>query len=182
MATFKSNSMDLEKLEKVIKYCEVASLPLNFSNKIDEGSYAHIYKSNVRNKVAAIKVLKKQFSKKKILQIAIKLRNLDNVNIVRFRGYSLRPTALCFELCEISVNGLIINNVTQLIEAFNENDHFVLNERLDIILQSSKGLQYLHGKGVVHKDFKPSNLLLSGSLSKIVIKVVIPCFINIVEI
>lgn len=175
MSSFKSSCREIVKLEEKIKHYEILNLPLNFSEKIDEGSYANIYKFIIsyknEKKKAAIKVLKKQFSKKKILEVANKLSKLNHENIVQFQGYSLRPSAVCFEICEVSVEGELVNNVSQLIQIFNEGNHFVFKERLDLVLQATKGLQYLHVNGITHRDFKPSNLLVSGTLSKITIKV-----------
>ena len=62
-----------------------------------------MYKLQVRNKAAAVKVLRKQFSKWKILEVFIKLQKLNHPNVVRFRGYSVRPSAIFFEFCEVSI-------------------------------------------------------------------------------
>ena len=47
----------------------------------------------------------------------------------------------------------------------------MLKERIDILLQSARGLQYIHDNNVIRKDFKPANLLVSGSRSTIIVKV-----------
>ena len=172
MASFKGNSNTIKCLEEKIKHCELSNVPLNISNKIGEGGYAHVYKLTIRNKDAAVKILKTQLSKKKVLEVAIELRKLKHSNVVRFRGYTLRPSGFVFELCELKVDEeTVIHNVSQLVQLFNDNDHFNLMERLDIILQGAKGLQYLHHQNVVHKDFKPENCLVSGTLDNLVIKV-----------
>ena len=134
MASYKGNSNTIKCLEDKIKHCEVANIPLNVSNKIGEGSYAHVYKLRVRNKDAAVKILKTQLSKKKVLEVAIELRKLKHNNVVRFRGYSLRPSGFVFELCELEVDEeTVIYNVSQLVHFFNDNGHFNLLERFDML-------------------------------------------------
>jgi len=126
----------------------------------------------VRKKEAAIKIFKQPLQKKQVLEIAMKLRQLIHDNVVRFRGYSLRPSGLAFELCELTVtNDLTVNNVAELMDVFGENEYFNLKERLEILLQSAKGLQYLHNNSIIHKDFKPNNCLVTGTLDKMVVKV-----------
>ena len=74
MASFQLNTSEVARLENKIKHCEVMNVPINLTEKIDEGSYAIVYKLQVRNKAAAVKVLKKQFSKRKILEVSLKLQ------------------------------------------------------------------------------------------------------------
>ncbi|XP_065654902.1 probable serine/threonine-protein kinase DDB_G0272254 [Hydra vulgaris] len=103
-------------------------------------------------------------------KVADKLRKLVCPHLVVFRGYSLRPSALIFDFCGVNVGDECVNNVSQMIKIFNENDHYVLNERLDIIKQATLGLKTLHHFGIVHRDFKPSNLLVTGTLNKLCVK------------
>ncbi|XP_065642386.1 serine/threonine-protein kinase Chk2-like [Hydra vulgaris] len=60
--------------------------------------------------------------------------------------------------------------VSVMIKIFNENDHYVLNERLDIIKQATLGLKTLHHFGIVLRDFKPSNLFVTGTFNKLCVK------------
>ena len=43
-------------------------------------------------------------------------------------------------------------------------------ERLDISIQSAKGLKALHDLSIVHKDSEPENLLVSSTTDKICVK------------
>ena len=43
-------------------------------------------------------------------------------------------------------------------------------ERLDISIQSTKGLKALRDLSIVHKDFEPENLLVSSITDKICVK------------
>jgi len=50
----------------------------------------------------------------------MKLRQLRHDNVVRFRGYSLRPSGLAFELCELNVidDLTVLFNVAELMDIF----------------------------------------------------------------
>ncbi|XP_066926505.1 uncharacterized protein [Clytia hemisphaerica] len=170
MAHFKIKTKTAE-LEKQIGFCEIKDLPINFSNKIGKGSYANVYKHKVRRKDAAIKIFKMNMTKQNVLNTAFNLRKLKHINVCRFRGFSIRPSGLAFELCELDVEGEIVHDVAELMEVFCENDYYNLKERLAIVQQAGKGLVYLHGENIIHKDFKPNNCLVTGSLENIVVKI-----------
>ena len=99
----------------------------------------------------------------KLFKLASQLRKIKDSNVVRFRGYSLRPSAIPFEYCSLSFNGEVVHNLYQLISNLNAADHFIFQERLRFILQALSQLNYLHNQNIIHKDFKPANLLVTGS-------------------
>ena len=162
---------DLTSLEKEVGHCIVGNFPLNFSEKIDEGTSGTIYKYTLRDKPTAVKLFKKQMSRRRMLQVAARLRKLKHPNIIRFRGVSCQLSALLFEFCSVDVQDCSVHNISQLISIFNENSYHIFKERLGYIIQATHGLKFLHENGIIHKDYKPTNLLVNGTLENIIIKV-----------
>ncbi|XP_065680624.1 calcium/calmodulin-dependent protein kinase type IV-like isoform X1 [Hydra vulgaris] len=154
--TFSLKSLSI--LENKVKDFSI-DIPLIFCTKIGEGTSASIFKYELKGDPVVVKIFKLFLSKKRTLQVADKLRKLVCPHLVVFRRYSLRPSAFIFDFCK--------NNVSQMIKIFNENNHYVLNERLDIIKQATLSLKTLHHFGIVHRDFKPSNLLVTGTFGQI---------------
>lgn len=138
----------------------VSDLAINMTNKIDEGAASTVYKITLRDKAAAVKMYKKQFSRRKTTLVVSKMRRLRHPNIVRLRGFSYRPSSLIFEYCHVKIEDEIFNNLSQLIEFKNENENFSFLERLEYFIQASQGVSNLHENGIVHKDIKPSNMLV----------------------
>nr|XP_047138643.1 receptor-interacting serine/threonine-protein kinase 3-like [Hydra vulgaris] len=112
-----------------------------------------------------------QFTKKQVWTVAEQLRKLKHKNIVEFYGYSLRPTALCFEICSLKIHDTILYSLRDLLSLFNDNEYLNLNERVNYVIQACEGITYLHENNIIHRDIKPSNMLVSGLIGEITIKV-----------
>lgn len=59
---------------------------------------------------------------------------------------------LIMEFCVGSLQGMLESTPQKKLPLFQAHDYF---------LQLVDGLEYLHGHGIVHKDIKPGNLLLT---------------------
>ena len=139
-------------------------------NFIGGGSYAEVYKVNWSGSVLAMKKYKHNLSEKKVLLLCEKIRHLSHKNIVQLRGFSVIPTVLAIEFCSVEVDGNVMTNLRQLLDCFNENQYYEWSERLIYCLEASEGLKYLHDNGIIYQDLKPSNMLVTGNLQKIIIK------------
>ena len=149
---------------------EIGWLPVNFSHKIGEGVAATVYKYKTNGKFLEVKCFRNPITKKKIQRIAKKLLQIAQENVVQFVGYSLRQSILVFEYCELNIDGEFAHTVSKVLEIWNDDEKYNFLERLDISIQSTKGLKALHDLSLVHKDFKPENLLVSGTTDKICVK------------
>ena len=135
---------------------------INIGQKIGEGGSANVYKAWYMMRPMAIKQFKNKINKRKTIKVSKNLLGLKQENIVEFLGYSFKPSAFAFEYCEIIIDGEVINNVSELLELWNDNDNFDFEQRLDILIQALKELQFLHNKKIIHKDFTPGNLLVKS--------------------
>ena len=170
MANFRANS-NFTKLEKKNeKY--LVNIPMHMSdeNLVGEGSFSKVYNFKLRGEACACKVYKNQYSQFKLYQLAEKLRKLEDVNVVSFRGLSVRPAALLFEFCYVEIDGLFCHSLNEVLAILNDNKYFDLNERTSYCLQAVNGLYYLHSKGIMHHDLKPANMLVNGPLQSMNIK------------
>ena len=141
-----------------------------FGLKIGEGASAIVYKYERQNNVLALKLFRNPLNRRKTIRIAEKLISINHQNVVQCFGYSFRPSCLAFEYCELLIDGEVIHNVSQLLSIWNDDELFIFSSRANIVMQASLGLKALHDMQIIHKDFKPSNLLVSGMADNIKVK------------
>lgn len=109
MAKFSRKNNLLSDMEKKVKHLEVFDIPvsLNTSNNIiGEGSSAVVFKYKLRGKYGACKKFRSYLPRKSILKAANGLIQLNHENVVRFRGFSTRPSALVMEYCDVELGEL----------------------------------------------------------------------------
>ena len=108
-----------------MEQCEIGWLPVNLSHKIGEGVSASVYKYKTNGKFLAVKCFCNPITKKKNIQrIAKKLLPIAQENIVQFVRYSLRPSILVFEYCELNIDGEFVHTVSQVLEIWNDDKKY----------------------------------------------------------
>lgn len=110
------------------------------------------------NEIYAAKLLFDERNKLKAVQNEIQIHSmLDHDNIIKLKQWfydsNAKATCLLMELCKFSLHEY------QLSRDAAENP-LNENECKSFIKQILNGLQYLHGKNVIHRDLRPANILM----------------------
>lgn len=133
--------------------------------------------AGVGGTAVVVKAVDRKSGRSVALKILHKVLNADAVQKQRF----VREAKMLMELGHPSiVKGYRIGHVKEgdgerlvfilewiegktLLEMLRGGTEFEEDAALFIILQAAKALQYLHGRGILHRDVKPDNILLSRS-------------------
>ncbi|KAK4752583.1 hypothetical protein SAY87_021381 [Trapa incisa] len=139
---------------------------LFIGNKFASGRYSRIYRGVYKQRDVAIKVvsqpeededlaavLEKQFTS----EVAL-LFGLDHPNIITFVAACKKPSVFCI-IMEYMSGGSLKKYLHQQ-EPYSVPLNLVLKLALDI----ARGMQYLHSRGILHRDLKSENLLLGEDM------------------
>ncbi|KAF7366108.1 Protein kinase domain-containing protein [Mycena venus] len=137
--------------------------PLSGLQKVGEqvagGAFADIWKGVVKSQSVAVKVMRLfrdvdiNFALQEFGREALIWRQLSHPNLLPFLGIYYLDTKLCL-VSPWMENG----NLTEYLRTAPSDD-----DRLCFILDVCMGLEYLHGKHVVHGDLKGMNILVTSS-------------------
>lgn len=133
------------------------SKPTNYfhiESQLGQGQYGKVFlvsqKSCSKRRFALKEIiLKSMYGLKEVLHEAVLLRECDHPNIIKFyqilrQGYNVYYQ---LEFCKGKILSAYINEQ----KTFNEN-------KIKIIFrQVLKSIQYIHSKGICHRDIKPDN-------------------------
>ncbi|XP_054162758.1 serine/threonine-protein kinase stk11-like [Oppia nitens] len=133
---------------------------------VGEGSYSKVKEcldSHTLERMAA-KIMKKRRLRKipngeQNVQREIKLlRRLDHKNVIRLHKVIYNEPKgklyMIMEYCVAVLQELLDSVADKKLPIFQSHDYFC---------QLVSGLEYLHSQGIIHKDIKPGNLLLTNA-------------------
>ncbi|XP_020537419.1 serine/threonine/tyrosine-protein kinase HT1 isoform X2 [Jatropha curcas] len=139
---------------------------LFIGNKFASGRHSRIYRGIYKQRDVAIKIvsqpeededlasmLEKQFTS----EVALLFR-LRHPNIITFVAACKKPPVFCI-ITEYLAGGSLRRYLHQ------QEPHSVpLNLVLKLALDIARGMQYLHSRGILHRDLKSENLLLGEDM------------------
>ena len=141
---------------------------LEYLKKLAQGTFGVVYYGLWRKQEVAIKTLKfsdvvDEMSEQELQKNMIELENeitvlseLRHRNIVLFMGYCISPPE--YSIVTEFVKG------GSLYAFFKQANRPALGwlEKVDLMMQVSSAMQFLHAQGVIHRDMKSHNILLDG--------------------
>ncbi|PHU16841.1 Serine/threonine-protein kinase HT1 [Capsicum chinense] len=139
---------------------------LFIGNKFASGAHSRIYRGIYKQRAVAVKMVRipthKEETRAKLEQqfkseVAL-LSRLYHPNIVQFIAACRKPPVYCI-ITEYMSQGTLRMYLNKK-EPYSLSTETILRLALDI----SRGMEYLHSQGVIHRDLKSSNLLLNDEM------------------
>ncbi|CAK9871010.1 unnamed protein product [Sphagnum jensenii] len=138
------------------------SIPYNYVQQTNEhlgnGTFGNVSKCKFLGVPAAAKVFNTHDSNT-VTQEATILANLQHPNVLQFIGLASNQNqyVLVTELMDMDLRSYL----DQKIMKDAETPPLKLLEAIDIMLQVAQGMDYLHERGVMHRDLKSKNVLIN---------------------
>ena len=137
---------------------EISGYDIDFSDLLGCGSFGYIYKASDRlgNRVAAKKIIVPMAEHQWASRFALELLNvkkLNHLNLLKLYSIGSDETHIYIFMEYCSLGNLA---------EFNRRIELTEREKLDIMIQITRGVEYLHNEDVIHRDIKPNNILVSS--------------------
>ncbi|ESW25000.1 hypothetical protein PHAVU_004G178600 [Phaseolus vulgaris] len=140
---------------------------LSMGEAFAQGAFGKLYRGTYNNEDVAIKILerpendsaKAQLMEQQFQQEVMMLATLNHPNIVRFIGACHKPMVWCI-VTEYAKGG----SVRQFLMK-RQNRSVPLKLAVKQALDVARGMAYVHGLGLIHRDLKSDNLLIFGDKS-----------------
>nr|GEW34036.1 serine/threonine-protein kinase HT1-like [Tanacetum cinerariifolium] len=132
-----------------------------------QGAFGKLYKGTYNGIDVAIKLLEKpendldraQLMEQQFQQEVMMLARLKHPNIVRFIGGCRKPMVWCI-VTEYAKGGSVRQFLTK-----RQNRSVPLKLAVKQALDVARGMEYVHALGLIHRDLKSDNLLISADKS-----------------
>uniref|UniRef100_A0A1I7Y4Q2 Tyrosine-protein kinase n=1 Tax=Steinernema glaseri TaxID=37863 RepID=A0A1I7Y4Q2_9BILA len=141
---------------------------IDLQKKLGEGAFGEVYSGELQLNNAKAQVAIKQMkcgvlTKQKIEELmkeARLMRPLHHPNVVRFYGVAadMEPLLIIMELVP---GGALDSYLTK------KNTAISVDERLNMSLDAALGIEYIHSKGIIHRDIAARNCLYGNHCLKI---------------
>lgn len=163
-----------------VRHLPLVTLPLQDAlagsyeilDKIAEGGIGSIYKVRHRllEEVRVIKVLRAQVAgrddlRRRLLQEAKTAIRLDHRNIARLYDLAVAEDGTAYIVMEF-IDGV---GLDALLRATGPPS---VDLSLAMVTQALEALHYLHGKGLIHRDVSPDNLMLTRDRDQVRVKLI----------
>ncbi|CAK9170684.1 unnamed protein product [Ilex paraguariensis] len=140
---------------------------LNMGAAFAQGAFGKLYKGTYNGEDVAIKLLERpehdperaHLMEQQFQQEVMMLATLKHPNIVRFIGACRKPLVWCI-ITEYAKGGSVRQFLTK-----RQNRSVPLKLAVKQALDVSRGMEYVHGLGLIHRDLKSDNLLIAADKS-----------------
>ncbi len=129
-------------------------------DKLGEGGMGVVYQARrpEGGHFVALKILPRHLvsddeAKGRFLREAILVSTVDHPNICRLLESGETPSGELYFVMEFCPG--------RTLERWLQREQPPIDRALDVAIQTTRGLSAAHGKGIVHRDVKPSNLMVS---------------------
>jgi serine/threonine protein kinase len=141
----------------------------DLKTKIRKGSFATVWECERKDtgEKFAVKIIKREGLKpsddEAVMNEVAVVRSLEHENIVQFIDFYEEPDYF-FLVMEYMTGGDVFDRIV-------EKTQYTEKDARDLIKILVKAVEYMHSKGVAHRDLKPQNLLLKSKEDDADIKV-----------
>lgn len=149
----------ISNLEPIFLLVQTIKIPNNFLNvekkPIGEGSYAKVYKykDSFYNKYFVVKTAKKDLTDKEIKRFKIEyetMKKMSSPYVIEVYNFNDDKLEYIMEYADYTLEKFILKNNSKLLK----------QERKNIIYQVLKAFEYIHSKGIFHRDISLTNILI----------------------
>ena len=148
---------EIDQYEKCLKFEKIKKSSYEILEiHLGRGAFGKVNKCRYQNDEYAIKILEPNSGNEdrlKLIKEIDMMMKMKDKNTLNCKGYDIdcKKVFIIMDLCKGgSVYDLIHSEKRELSE----------KQKQEIILQTARGLQYLHSKKIIHRDIKSQNILL----------------------